>query len=361
MKRLILLIICTLFLSACTTVEEPTIDNGSTDKTIEPVKVETTLEGHAKLLLDNILSGGPPPDGIPPIDDPKFISVETANEWMHDEDMVFILELNSKVYIFPQRIMVWHEIVNMTDLSASCSLTYCPLTGSVIAYLYPDGDGVSFGTSGNLINSNLLMYERSSGTLISQIDGIGLDKDLYGVELETKPAFWVRWKKAKETFKDAEVLSDDTGSLRDYTSDPYGSYKDVNGSNYYFNEGLIFQPIYSDENDVFPSKKSIIGLKLHDKKYAIDKEHIEDKGLVVYEDLDLFAVYDESISNVRLYMKPDGGELSYEAGVISSSSDMSWSIDGKSLNELDDLVAPTYYEVMWFAWYAFYPDTEVIK
>lgn len=361
MKRLILLIICTLFLSACTAVEEPAIESESNEKKVEVIEVDASLEGHSKLLLDNILSGGPPPDGIPPIDDPKFISVEEASKWMHDDDMVFILELNSLVYVFPQRIMVWHEIVNMTDLKANCSLTYCPLTGSVIAYRYPDGDGISFGTSGNLINSNLLMYERSSGTLISQIDGIGLDKDLYGIELETKPSFWVRWGKAKETFTNAKVLSDDTGSLRDYTSDPYGSYKDVDGSNYYFNEGLIFPPIHSDENDVFPSKKSIIGLKLREKKYAIDKEHIEKDGLVVYENLNLFAVYDESISNVRLYMKPDGGELSYKDGVISSSSDMTWSINGRSLDELDDLIAPTYYEVMWFAWYAFYPDTEIIK
>lgn len=361
MKKLILLIICSLFLSACSQIEDSSKETQVSDKTTEIIDVESTLDDHANLLLDNILSGGPPPDGIPPIDNPKFISVLEADKWMDDEDMVFALELNSRVYIFPQRIMVWHEIVNMTDLKASCSLTYCPLTGSVIAYLYPDGKDISFGTSGNLINSNLLMYERSSGTLISQIDGIGLDKDLYGIELKSKPSFWLRWKQAKETYNNAEVLSDDTGSIRDYTSDPYGSYKDISGANYYFNDGLIFQPIHTDENNIFPSKKSIIGLKLNGKKYAIDKENIEKESLVIYENLNLFAVYDENISNVRLYIKADGGELSYANGVISSTSDMSWSVNGKSLNELDDLVAPTYYEVMWFAWYAFYPNTEVIK
>ncbi len=66
---------------------------------------------HSK-LANNIVSGGPPPDGIPPIENPDYISVEEADEFLNNEDVVFVLETDDQIFVYLQRIMVWHEIVN---------------------------------------------------------------------------------------------------------------------------------------------------------------------------------------------------------------------------------------------------------
>ena len=370
MKRFILLMICILLFTSCSPLggREDAKNNQpeGTDSQIEitekdDIPIDYSLEAYSKLLLDNLLSNGPSREEIPPIDKPIFIGLEEAQPWLADEDLVFVLELNSKVYIFPQKILVWHEIVNMKDLTANCFVSYSPLSGSVITYFYPEGDDIIFGTSASLVNSNMIMYERRTESMVAQIHGIGLSNDLYGFELINKPTFWSKWKYVKKAYEEALVLSKDTGFKRDYGMDPYGDYRDETFDNYYYNDSLISEPLYSDKDNVFPAKKTIIGLKVYGKRYAIDKSQIEKAGLVVYENLDIFAVYDESIENVRLYFKPDGGQLSYDKGIIYSSSGMSWSIGGKSIDELDDLVEPLYFEVMWFAWYGFYPDTEIIN
>ena len=87
-----------------------------------------------KTLSENIVSGGPPPDGIPPIEDPGYITIEEAAEFLEAEDAVFVTELAGEIYVFPQKIMVWHEIVNEEINGEKLSITYCPLTGSAIGY-----------------------------------------------------------------------------------------------------------------------------------------------------------------------------------------------------------------------------------
>ncbi|TDO73746.1 uncharacterized protein DUF3179 [Halanaerobium saccharolyticum] len=105
-----------------------------------------------ELLADNIVSGGPAPDDIPPLETPKYISIEAANTYLDSEDAVFVLETEGEVFVYPQRIMVWHEIVNEEIVGEKMSITYCPLTGSAIGYYGKINDEeTTLGTSGKLV------------------------------------------------------------------------------------------------------------------------------------------------------------------------------------------------------------------
>ena len=123
----------------------------------------------------NIQSGGPPKDGIPPIDKPKYVPAAEAEKFLKPNDIVFGLDYQRLAKAYPQKILVWHEIVNDEIKGEKIAITYCPLTGSSVAFRGRSRDGVAltFGTSGKLVNSNLLMYDRQTDSQWPQILGIG--------------------------------------------------------------------------------------------------------------------------------------------------------------------------------------------
>jgi hypothetical protein len=334
------------------------LTNRNNAKTTDEALIPTTVnednminEEALDSLLDNIQNGGPPPDGIPPIDSPTYISYYEADFYLQDTSKVFVLEYKDDVYVFPQNIMVWHEIVNLDE---GVCLTYCPLTGSAITYVLPAGN--TFGTSGKLINSNLLMYDRLTDSYISQIDGIGLNKDLRGTVLDTIPTFWVDYKTVKETYENPKILNYETGFLRDYGYDPYGSYTDLNSSNYYFDDGLIFPIMNEDDAYIFHEKYPIIGIKVNDKKLAFNPTVVKENKSYSFnlDSQDFTAVHDETLNVIRVYK----GNLRLDNQMIIDEDGKTYNIKGIGETTLE---SPTYFEVMWFAWYAFYPDTEVIK
>lgn len=322
-----------------------------------------SFDERRQALLDHVLSGGPPPDGIPPIEGGQYESINDADMWLNDEDQVFLYETENKVYLFPQRILVWHEIVNIKEDEHEFALTYCPLTGSAISYFFPESLDSTFGTSGKLINSNLLMYDRATDAYISQIDGVGLNKDLEGVVLNSAPVFWMDWSVAKENFIDALVLSRETGFIRNYNQDPYGKYSASGPTGYYLNAGTIFEPIYKDRKGIFSDKHSVIGIKNGDLRLALDIEFVKAKGLYSFEfgGLTVQAIHDKKLDIVRLYYVPSVITIEIRDNQLVGSNGETWSLLGTSITATQDLELPQYFEVMWFAWYAFYPETEVIR
>ena len=147
---------------------EMMIDSPTENTLIQPVDITSTFEfpdqikdkihvtnGIKHLVpLDKIRSGGPPKDGIPSIDDPKFVGADDAT-FMSDKDTVIGLEINGDARAYPLSILVWHEIVNDKVGEVSVAVTYCPLcyTNQVFERII-DGKEVAFGTSGKLYNSN---------------------------------------------------------------------------------------------------------------------------------------------------------------------------------------------------------------
>ncbi|MBI9013958.1 MAG: DUF3179 domain-containing protein [Clostridiales bacterium] len=313
-------------------------------------------------LMKYITKGGPPKDGIPPIDMPIYVTVTDSN-YLNDYDKVFVYEAKDHSYLYPQRILVWHEIVNDYIDGKQLSITYCPLTGSAICYLgdsdHPDN---TYGTSGSLLNSNLVMYDRITDSYIPQILGKGINGDLDQIVLPTEPILWADWKDAKRLYPNAKVLSQETGFFRDYNNDPYGSYLPDDERSYYYFGGPIFPVLYSD--DTFSEKKIVVGVKSDNHVVALDPFLIKEVKLLQF-DLDTtkaVAIYDERLKAVRVFSTELNGTLyDFKPSINGFVDQFGQNWDYNGVYEELQLMPLTYFDVMWFAWFAYYPDTDVIK
>lgn len=285
---------------------------------------EMVEEGGLKYIVDpsKIISGGPPKDGIPSIDDPKFVSMDEADEWIEDNELVLAMTYKGVERVYPLQILVWHEIVNDWIAGDPILITYCPLCGSGIAYeRMIDGEAVEFGTSGKLYNSNLVMYDRKTDTYWSQIDGLAIVGPLTGMELTELSIDTVVWRDWKGGHADAEVLSQETGSSRNYGRDPYGSY---------YEDSFLFFPV-EERDDRIHAKTVIFGIEVD----GVYKAYRED-------DLLNNPVIEDVVNGIDVKV-----ERSSEGIVVVTDVD-----SGEEIVKERDF---------WFAWYAFHPETELYE
>jgi hypothetical protein len=176
-----------------------------------------------------ILSGGPPKDGIPAIDQPQFVSVEQADAWLKPVEPIVLIRVGTDVRAYPIQILIWHEIVNDTVGALPLIVTFCPLCNTAIAFKRTINDQVlDFGTTGWLRYSNLIMYDRQTETWWQQAGGDAIAGELTGAQLILYPAEMVSWQTFKTAFPNAKVLSRETGFSRSYGENPYVGYDDVN-------------------------------------------------------------------------------------------------------------------------------------
>ena len=286
-----------------------------------------TLPDGTKYIVDPSLirGGGPPKDGIPSIDNPKFVSVEEANDWIQDNALVLALEYKSVERVYPLQIMIWHEIVNDVVAGDPLLITYCPLCGSGIAYERTiAGQEVEFGTSGKLYNSNLVMYDRATDTYWTQIGGKAILGDLTGLELKGISLDTVEWGMWKAVHPDTEVLSTNTGFARDYTNvdGPY--------ANYFANDFYLFPGIQNEDNSGrLQNKEFVFGIEIDGEFKAYPKKAVEKERVIE----DTFNGV-----NLRVEQQDDGK-------VVITNIDTGEEI----VKEVD----------FWFAWFAFHPDTEL--
>jgi len=185
--------------------------------------------------VSKIRSGGPPPDGIPPLDEPKFQTAASVN-WLYNVEPVLSIEVNGETRAYPIQIMTWHEIANDTIAGVPVTVSYCPLCNSALAYDRRLGDRIlDFGTSGSLFNSSLVMYDRQTESLWTHFEGKAVVGALTGERLTTIPISMTSWEKFRDAHPDALVLSRVTGFRRDYGRNPYPGYDDVNTNPFLFN------------------------------------------------------------------------------------------------------------------------------
>lgn len=295
-----------------------------------PTGAEKIGGGNAELdeLADSAVSGGPPKDGIPSIDEPKFVPARAA-DYLSDDEPVFGLIRGGEIRAYPQQVLVHHEIVNDTVDGERIAITYCPLTGTVMGFTgLRDRPGLTFGTTGRLVNSNLLMYDRETDSEWPQALGVAVSGELYGQRLRTVPLLWSSWRAWRTAHPETQVLSTDTGALRSYGEDPYGSYPDSSG--YYSGGGPIFPVARTD--DRFSPKEIVIGVRSGDRQLAIRKELVRRQRSVTAEvgGTSVRAVWDAKLGTARV-LRSDGTEH------------------------------PDFMDAMWFAWFAFHPRTAVMS
>ena len=168
---------------------------------------ETDFSKHS-VPLDEIRSGGPGRDGIPPIDDPEFAKVSDPPGYMVDVEPVISLEINGQARAYPLIILMNHEIVNDEVGGVPVSVTYCPLCNTAIVFdRRVAGEILDFGVSGNLRNSDLVMWDRQTQSWWQQITGEAIVGELTGTQLEFIPAPVVTWAQFAGAFPDGEILT----------------------------------------------------------------------------------------------------------------------------------------------------------
>ncbi len=314
-------------------------------------------------LDSNIISGGVRKDGIPSIDRPNFVSRMEAEGFLTPDDVVFGLNYRGAVRAYPQRILVWHEIVNDSIDGRRIAITYCPLTGSQIAFEGSPGlvGEHTFGTTGNLVNSNLLMYDRQTDSNWPQILGIAINGPQRGESLSEIPLVWTTWQRWRKLFPETDVLSTDTGHIRDYSSDPYGT------RGYYTGETIWF-PVMN-RSDRFEAKKTVFGLKLGDRRMALPLAELRSEAVRNFSlaGIPLTLFYDSRLDTIRTFKREveDKSLTFVRQGdkVVDEETSTVWSPEGVAEEgplqgvALDQV---NVFNVMWFAWYAFFPDTEVL-
>ena len=178
--------------------------------------------GEHSVPLDEIISGGPPKDGIPSIDDPEFVPVAEAT--LPDNEPVIGLLVNGDARAYPLRILIWHEIVNDTVGGVPVAVTYCPLCNTGLVFDRRVGDRVlEFGTTGKLRNSDLVMYDRTTESWWQQFLGEAIVGELTGTQLVMLPARLESFANFQERAPDGRVQVPASGA-RAYGANPYAGY-----------------------------------------------------------------------------------------------------------------------------------------
>ena len=323
-----------------------------------------------------VVSGGPPPDGIPPVDEPRFLSVDEAS-WLADDEPVIALSLDDEHRAYPVQIMVWHEIVNDTVGGRPVSVTYCPLCNSALAFDRRLGDRVlTFGTSGKLYLSDLVMYDRQTESLWSQLEGRAIAGVLTGAQLDRIPVQTVTWKQWRDAHPDGWVLSRETGAERDYGRNPYVGYDEATSDPFLFD---------GDADPRLEPKERVLGLGDPEDPVAVPLTVLADRRVLELEvagrDVVLWAAQglrsaldSEDIAEGRelaatgaFLSEVDGRTLTFRAdgpeAFVDDQTGSTWDILGRAVSGPltgTELEPAGHLDTFWFAWAAFHPDTRLV-
>ena len=181
--------------------------------------------GKRTVDLSEIMSGGPPRDGIPAVDQPRYVTPAQAGEWLDPDEPVIAVEIGGEARAYPLQILIWHEIANDALGGIPVAVTFCPLCNSAIVFdRRLDGEVLDFGTTGRLRLSDLVMYDRQTETWWQQLTGEGIVGEHAGRTLVRLPAAIAAWDDFRTAFPAGTVLSRKTGHTRAYGSNPYAGY-----------------------------------------------------------------------------------------------------------------------------------------
>ncbi len=325
--------------------------------------------------LEEITSGGPPRDGIPPLDHPTFESVSQVDAWLAPREPVVFVQVRDQARAYPLQILVWHEIVNDVLGDVPVAITYCPLCNSAIAFDRRLGERVlDFGTSGNLRNSDLVMWDRQTESWWQQLTGEAIVGELTGARLQPLPALVVPWSEFRARFPQGQVLSRNTGYRRDYGRNPYLGYDELTRSPFLF---------AGTPDGRLPPMERVVALHLGDEDVAypfsaLSARHVVadrvggEPIVVLYQPgtlspLDTGAIAQGRDVGAAAVYRPrvQGRSLTFawqQEAFVDAETGSRWDLFGQAVagplagQRLEPVVHGTYF---WFAWAAFKPQTRV--
>jgi len=277
------------------------------------------LEG-VLIPANQILSGGPAKDGIPAIDKPRFVVAEKAG-FLRADSPILGLVYKGIVKAYPINILNWHEIVNDQFNDQPVVITFCPLCGSGMAFSASiDGKAHTFGVSGLLYNSDVLLYDRQTQSLWSQLMTQAISGPHKGKQLVSLPVLHTTWQDWQTRHPDTLVLSTDTGYSRDYSDSPYADY---------LKSPEIMFPLSVVSRRYHP-KEEVLGLEIKGRFKAYPFIELEKSP----------ASFSENVNGQAITVRYDS---KYRHASVFSQQ-------GKQLPAV---------RTFWFAWYAFHPETAV--
>lgn len=319
-------------------------------------------------------SGGPPPDGIPAIDFPKFESVDAADEWLEDDWPVMFFEQDGEARAYPLAILIWHEIVNDEVGGKPVALTFCPLCNATIVFdrTLPDGSVLDFGTSGNLRNSDLVMYDRQTFSWWQQFTGEAIVGDLTGTRLKFLPSQIIAWADFKRSNPDSQVLSRETGFVRTYGRNPYAGYDSIDGSPFF--------PVTGGD-DRLSALERVVAVELKGtyvvypfsalEKLKVVNDEIANQPMVVFWESGTKSTFGNNgadVGSTGVFRRELNGRIfTFEGapngdGFVDRETGSRWNLLGEAVEgplagaQLTRVVSGEHF---WFAWAAFRPESAI--
>ncbi|MCL7453923.1 MAG: DUF3179 domain-containing protein, partial [Anaerolineae bacterium] len=324
-----------------------------------------------------LLSGGPPRDGIPSIDEPQFVSAEEAAGWLADNEPVIALEIDEDARAYPLQILTWHEIVNDVVGDVPVIVTFCPLCNAAITFdRRLEGQVYEFGTSGLLRNSDLVMYDRTTESLWQQLTGEAIVGDMVGKRLRFVPSSLVSFEGFRQAYPRGNVLSRDTGYSRDYGRNPYAGYDRADQTPFLFDGELdgrllpmervvtisfggvdVAYPL-SLLSDVHVVEDAQAGVDLVVWHVPGTSSALDTATIAQGEDVGATGVFDPTLDGRKLSFRfEDGAFVDKETG--STWNVLGQAVDGPLAGER--LIPIVHGNHFWFAWAAFKPDTIIYQ
>jgi len=324
-----------------------------------------------------IISGGPPKDGIPPIDNPVFTSISEAQAWLAPTEPVVVVDVDEIARAYPIQILTWHEIVNDEINGLPITTTFCPLCNSTLAFERElDGVVYDFGTSGRLRNSNLIMYDRQTESWWQQASGEAIVGSLTGKVLTRYPSAMTSFEAFWQRYPEGLVLSRETGFLRSYGQNPYTGY-DTPGSEPFLYFGETSDALNAMERvlavEVGSAAKAypfsilwaeqVINDTLGGQEIAVFWQAGTNSALGASQiasgaDVGAAAAYQRTLDGQTLtFAVKDGQIFDMETGSV-------WDIHGYATagalagERLTPVISANHF---WFSWFGFRPDTAVYQ
>lgn len=360
---------------------QPAVLNGDT----RPAQLRALTTGwntnweRRTIEYDEVLSGGPPRDGIPSIDAPQFVNFEAAAPWLADNEPVIALEIAGDARAYPLQVLTWHEIANDTVGGVPVVVTFCPLCNSALVFDRRVGNELyEFGVSGLLRNSDLIMYDRTTESLWQQFTGEGIVGDHAGNQLTFLASSLVSFADFREAFPEGQVLSRETGFSRSYGRNPYEGYDSI-GSDPFLFRGPIDGRLAAVERVVTvsqPDQAIDIAYPLSVLSAAgVINDSQGGQDLVVFfasgtnsalgsgviadaEDVGATGVFDPMVDGQKLTFQKEGDQI------VDVETGSAWNVLGQAIDgELagESLEAIVHGDHFWFSWAAFRPDTIIYE
>ncbi len=320
-------------------------------------------------IADNLTETGVAYGGITSLGQSRFLTVGEAGMSLENNEPVFVVEYPNETRIYPQKVMVWHEVINEYIDGKNYVLTYSPISGSLAAYVAKiNNQPLVFDTDGRLYNSSSILVDRNTGSLWSQVLGLAVEGSLQGSGLQIMPVLWTTWGKAREAFPKGKVLETPRPTRgRTYGRDPYGSY--LTPGNYYDDDRILYPVARIDTR--WPMKTPIYGLEMDNLFVALNIPYVKEKQVVnFYVGLNpLVAWYDDTLGVVRVFNRVVWEDRTPALFVLKDKKIMDvhtrsvWDPSGKATEgNLQGAALKEYFGIyaFWFVWAAFNPESILV-